>query len=131
MLPKCPLFGGSTVTTLFTEEVWKVGRYTSAAPLIFTSIDGYLDGGLLANNPSEDALTAIQNYHRKRKMQVPISLFVSLGTGVMPPKPHHTADISTAIWKAPSQFFPFMTVIGEAVGYDYTTITSFSIDVFV
>ena len=40
----------------------------------------------------------------------------------MPSKPHHTADISTAIWKAPLQLFPFMSIIGEAVSM-YTHFT--------
>ena len=97
-----------------------MARFTSAAPFYFTSIDGYLDGGLLANNPSEDALTTIQTFYRKKQMQVPISLVVSLGTGLMPSKPHHTADISTAIWKVPSQLFHFMSIIGEAVSIIYT-----------
>jgi len=43
-----------------TEPVWKVARYTSAAPLLFTEKDNYVDGGMLANNPVMDAITQIQ-----------------------------------------------------------------------
>ena len=42
------------------ELVWKVGRYTSAAPIYFTECDNFVDGGMLANNPCSDALTKIQ-----------------------------------------------------------------------
>ena len=43
-----------------SELVWKVARYTSAAPIYFTECDEYVDGGMLAKNPSCDALTKIQ-----------------------------------------------------------------------
>ena len=45
---------------LIPELVWKVARYTSAAPIYFTECDSYVDGGLVANNPCNYALTKIQ-----------------------------------------------------------------------
>eukprot|EP00731_Ephydatia_muelleri_P031662 Em0023g169a len=66
------------------QPVWKVARYTSAAPLYFTEFDNYVDGGVLANNPCEYALTAIQNFYREQKMRPQISLLVSVGSGVYP-----------------------------------------------
>ena len=99
----------------YVEEVWKVARYTSAAPLYFSSKDGYLDGGLLADNPTEDALTAIQSFYRKRQMQIPISLVVSLGSGVTVPKEHKAVNVTTDLWNAPSRIFPFLKIVGEAV----------------
>jgi len=44
--------------------VWKVARYTSAAPMFFRECDDYVDGGVLANNPCSYGLSAIQNFHR-------------------------------------------------------------------
>jgi calcium-independent phospholipase A2 len=44
--------------------VWKVARYTSAAPLFFSELDHYVDGAVLANNPCDYALTAINNYFK-------------------------------------------------------------------
>ena len=48
----------------YTEPVWKVARYTTAAPMFFTEFENYVDGGVLANNPSESGFSAIQNYFR-------------------------------------------------------------------
>ena len=53
----------TTIIISLIELVWKVGRYTSAAPIYFTECDNYVDGGLLANNPCSDALTKIQVYY--------------------------------------------------------------------
>eukprot|EP00731_Ephydatia_muelleri_P026392 Em0018g492a len=68
---------------LNTEKVWKVARYTSAAPLFFTEMDDYVDGGVLANNPSIDGLATIMSHHRKMGQTLPISLVVSVGTGII------------------------------------------------
>ena len=93
-----------------------MARYTSAAPLYFSSKDGYLDGGLLADNPTEDALTAIQSFYRKRQMQIPISLVVSLGSGVTVLKEHKAVNVTTDLWNAPSRIlYPFLKIVGEAV----------------
>lgn len=68
---------------LTTEKVWKVARYTSAAPLFFTEMDDYVDGGVLANNPSIDGLATIMSHYRKIGQTLPISLVVSVGTGIL------------------------------------------------
>ena len=70
---------------IFTIElVWKVARYTSAAPMNFSECDDYVDGGVLANNPSEYGLTAIQNFYRERRLKLSIACVVSVGTGIFP-----------------------------------------------
>ncbi len=43
--------------------MWKVARYTSAAPVHFEPEDNYIDGGIKANNPTDYALTKIQKYY--------------------------------------------------------------------
>ena len=47
---------------LTVVPVWKVARYTSAAPLHFYPEDDYIDGGIKANNPTDFVLTKIQKY---------------------------------------------------------------------
>ena len=72
---------------------------------------------MLSDNPTEDALTVIQQFYRKRKLQLPISLVVSLGSGVNLIEPRKLVDITTDLWRLPSQFVPFMKILGEAVGF--------------
>lgn len=64
------------------ELVWKVALYTSAAPTYFPSVDGYVDGGVYASNPSMCALAQALD---RRYMAPPPSIgdlrLLSLGTG--------------------------------------------------
>ena len=66
------------------DDVWKVARYTSAAPTFFNELDNYVDGGVLANNPASSGLTRIQNFYCQQGQRLPISLVVSIGTGKLP-----------------------------------------------
>lgn len=75
--------------------MWKVARYTSAAPFCFTSKDNYVDGGLLANNPSLHGLTTIQNHLRSTGHSAGVSLVVSVGTGINPPREYSNIEITT------------------------------------
>jgi hypothetical protein len=75
--------------------IWKIARATSAAPTYFSSIevDGLrlMDGGLIANNPSQLARAEVNSMHRhhpsgscKPTGETPeggIRFLVSLGTG--------------------------------------------------
>ena len=75
------------------EYVWKVARYTSAAPIYFTEFEDYVDGGVLAQNPSVLGLTAIQKHFNESGQQLPISLVVSIGTGKVSEESAHIGDI--------------------------------------
>lgn len=61
---------------------YKVGLYTSAAPTYFPTVDGYIDGGVYANNPSMCALAQSQD-ERVYKNCPDLSdvVLLSLGTG--------------------------------------------------
>ena len=85
---------------IFTEPVWKVARYTSAAPVMFGESDGFVDGGVLANNPSESGLTRIYNHYRSKGQKLPISLVVSVGCGKYPKKDLGSVDVfsGAAAW---------------------------------
>lgn len=78
--------------------MWKVARYTSAGPVYFTEKDNYVDGGILAQNPSSVGLTAIQKHYRDRGMKLPISLVVSIGSGLYPNKDIGNVDATEYLY---------------------------------
>jgi patatin-like phospholipase/acyl hydrolase len=61
--------------------VWKVGLYTTAAPTYFPTVDGYVDGGVFANNPSMCALAQSQDARIGRTAALENVVLLSLGTG--------------------------------------------------
>ncbi len=100
--------------TFIAELVWKVGRYTSAAPFYFTEFENYIDGGMLANNPSEAALTVIQDHYHDKGEKIPISLLVSVGSGVNPGSPLGEIDIKKNLLR-PRAYLDLMEVLESAV----------------
>jgi patatin-like phospholipase/acyl hydrolase len=61
---------------------YKVGLYTSAAPTYFPTVDGYIDGGVYANNPSMCALAQSQDERVFEKCpDLSEVVLLSLGTG--------------------------------------------------
>ncbi|KAF5307036.1 hypothetical protein FQR65_LT07179 [Abscondita terminalis] len=72
------------------QLLWHVGRATGAAPTYFRAFGRFLDGGLIANNPTLDALTEIHEYNLalratgRENESAPLSIVVSLGTGLIP-----------------------------------------------
>lgn len=72
------------------QLIWQAARATGAAPSYFRAFGRFLDGGLIANNPTLDAMTEIHEYNmalhsvERRDEVVPVSVVVSLGTGLIP-----------------------------------------------
>jgi len=64
------------------ELVYKVGLYTSAAPTYFESVDGYIDGGVYANNPSMCALAQALDSRSQEQTTLDNISLLSLGTGI-------------------------------------------------
>ena len=60
---------------------WSVGLYTSAAPTYFRSVDGYIDGGVYASNPSMCALAQTQDRRYSPTPALEDVVLLSLGTG--------------------------------------------------
>ena len=58
-----------------------VGLYTSAAPTYFPSVDGYVDGGVYAGNPSMCAVAQTQDGRYKPTPRLADVCLFSLGTG--------------------------------------------------
>ena len=60
---------------------WKVGLYTSAAPTYFPTVEGFVDGGVFANNPAMCALAQSQDARIGRRPALHNVALLSLGTG--------------------------------------------------
>ena len=90
------------------QLVWRAARGTGAAPSFFRAMGPFLDGGLIANNPTLDVLTDIHKYNRSvRGVKVnSFGLVVSLGTGVPPPVHVPSFDVfkPESIWEATNVF---------------------------
>ena len=63
------------------QLAYKVGLYTAAAPTYFPSVDGYVDGGVYATNPSMCALAQSQDRDFASRPLLSDVVLLSLGTG--------------------------------------------------
>ncbi|KAJ8406694.1 hypothetical protein AAFF_G00296100 [Aldrovandia affinis] len=87
------------VTIPQEQCVWRAGRSSGAAPTYFRAMGRFLDGGLLANNPTLDAMTEIHHYNKALKEQGKgeqvqrLSVVVSLGTGKFPQVAADAVDV--------------------------------------
>ncbi|XP_061868433.1 85/88 kDa calcium-independent phospholipase A2 isoform X2 [Colius striatus] len=81
------------------QLVWRAARCSGAAPTYFRPIGRFLDGGLLANNPTLDAMAEIHHYNKtllkkgQRQKVRKLGLVVSLGTGKPPQVPVSSVDV--------------------------------------
>uniref|UniRef100_G3Q8N3 phospholipase A2 n=1 Tax=Gasterosteus aculeatus aculeatus TaxID=481459 RepID=G3Q8N3_GASAC len=72
------------------QLVWRAARSSGAAPSYFRPMGRFLDGGLLANNPTLDAMTEVHQYNKALRAQgrgnqvKRLGVVVSLGTGKPP-----------------------------------------------
>lgn len=104
-----------------------MARYTSAAPTYFEELDNYVDGGVLANNPSIGGLTEIQKLYHSLRQKLPIALLVSIGAGTLPKLELGRTDFQEVLffghnWKGHShkdnlisRLSHFATLLGNAV----------------
>uniref|UniRef100_A0A3Q2PAL4 phospholipase A2 n=1 Tax=Fundulus heteroclitus TaxID=8078 RepID=A0A3Q2PAL4_FUNHE len=81
------------------QLVWRAARSSGAAPTYFRPMGRFLDGGLLANNPTLDAMTEIHQFNKSlkaegREMDVKkLGIVVSLGTGKPPQEVVTSVDV--------------------------------------
>ena len=74
------------------QLIWRAAKASGAAPSFFRPEGRYVDGGILANNPSLTLLTEIAEYNVAKKALdqddevVQPTVLVSMGTGVPPVK---------------------------------------------
>lgn len=66
------------------EFAYRVAMRTSAAPTYFASYDGFVDGGVFANNPSMCALAQTQDRRLANPIPFDSIKMLSIGTGFFP-----------------------------------------------
>ncbi|XP_013781824.1 85/88 kDa calcium-independent phospholipase A2-like [Limulus polyphemus] len=104
------------------QKVWKAARASGAAPTYFRPDGPFLDGGLIANNPTLDAMTEIHQFNEALKCtgqedQVrKLGLVVSLGTGVVPVTEVKRVDVfrPDGIWDTMKLAFG-MSALGQLI----------------
>uniref|UniRef100_A0A0N5A985 phospholipase A2 n=1 Tax=Syphacia muris TaxID=451379 RepID=A0A0N5A985_9BILA len=80
--------------------VWKCARYSCAAPTYFSLLDGFADGGIIANNPT--ILSSLNLYSDLKKKRLRLGCVLSLGTGK---KPQEIVDVSKFDFRIPNGAF--------------------------
>jgi len=76
--------------------IWEAARASSAAPTYFPAFDKkFLDGGVMANNPTLEAMSEIFSEAKKEGHKVTIGCVLSLGTGVVKPTPVKEVSVVT------------------------------------
>ena len=64
---------------------WEVARASAAAPVYLPPyMERYIDGGVMSNNPTLDAMTEIFQQGKREGEHVRLGLVFSIGTGIMP-----------------------------------------------
>ena len=106
-------------------QVWEAGRASSAAPMYFKPFEGkWLDGGVMANNPTLTALAEITDQGEKEDKPVKFGLVLSLGTGI--PKTKTYDDVSTYIPHLSLKSIGYaISNISQVVSGDIHTINQF------
>ena len=75
------------------RKLWEAACATGAAPSHFPAFQGiFLDGGLMANNPTLEALVEIFSEAKKANQEVELGCVLSIGTGFSPSKPVENID---------------------------------------
>jgi uncharacterized protein len=81
---------------------YKVALYTSAAPTYFPTVDGFIDGGVFANNPSMCALAQTQDHRNLVRPDLSEVALFSIGTGTaLTYIPGENLDWGYAQWVRP------------------------------
>uniref|UniRef100_A0A8C9WTP5 phospholipase A2 n=1 Tax=Sander lucioperca TaxID=283035 RepID=A0A8C9WTP5_SANLU len=92
----------ATFKPLITPQeqlVWRAARSSGAAPTYFRPMGRFLDGGLLANNPTLDAMAEVHQYNKALKAEghgneiKKLGIVVSLGTGKPPQVVVNSVDV--------------------------------------
>jgi len=84
------------------ETALRVALRTSAAPTYFPSVDGYVDGGVFANNPSVVALAQVLDERHPGTLRLDQVRLLSVGTGAnLQSVAGDSLDWGVAEWASP------------------------------
>ena len=96
-------------------KVWEASMATSAAPVYFSPFERiFVDGGVMANNPTLDAMAEIFMQTEEEGSNAKLALVVSIGTGVLP-----TSDVTDL-----NIFVPNLTNVFKAIVNLPSTLSS-------
>ena len=125
-LPLSPFL--SISLSSYTESVLSVAHYVSISPICINNNTDYVSASLIANNPTDYVLTRLQQFYYQRREQCPVSLVVSIGTGVYAHnKMGAFPRISSLKFRSRSAYHRlqnFIVLLRNSVSYeDYTLYT--------
>ena len=83
--------------------------------MYFTEFEDYIDGGVVANNPAMEGLTAIQDHYHQRGEKLPISLLVSIGSGINPSKEIGSVNVQRIRAINPLRWKNLMDLFGSVI----------------
>lgn len=103
------------------QLIWQAARATGAAPSYFRAFEHFLDGGLIANNPTLDAMTEIHELNMalhsvgRQAEAKPITTVVSLGTGLIPVTELKGIDVfkPEGLWDAAKMAYYGIPALGK------------------
>ena len=84
------------------RKVWEAARASSAAPTYFPAFGKFLDGGLMANNPTVDCIGEVIDDLIAQDKNPRLGLVVSIGTGNSPRSAIGDVDIPNVNWLDPT-----------------------------
>ena len=108
------------------RKAWEAARITSAVPIYFGSYEGkFLDGGLMCNNPTLDAITEVIEQEKLDGTNRQPGLVLSLGSGVTEARAVTNVDIELPSWSLSSlmklpQSLTGLKNLGEILLYQLT-----------
>ncbi len=95
------------------RKIWETARISSAAPTYFMSYDHFIDGGLMANNPTVDAIVEMNDQSMKLNGQpLKLSCVLSMGSGQDKPIDINNIDVS-----GQSSADPIRCIVEKVDGY--------------
>jgi calcium-independent phospholipase A2 len=105
------------------RKVWEAARASSAAPTYFPAFGKFLDGGLMANNPTVDCIGEVIDDLVAEGRDPSLGLVVSIGTGSPPRRPAGDLDIPNVNWLDPTDIVKAAVALKNFLGLVVDQVT--------